>query len=85
MDDERSLERRTDDVVLLGLDGGDDLPHRPTAGGPDLGQDGVGDAARDVRGVRVVEVLVEYAVSWPSVSVKRRRRLRPRGSWTVAR
>jgi hypothetical protein len=59
LDDEGTFERSTDDVVLLGLDGGHDLPHRSTAGGTDLGQDGVRDAARDIRSVRVVEMLVE--------------------------
>ena len=53
------VERRTDDDVLLGLDGGDDLLHRAGAGGADLGQHRVGDARTGGVVVGVVELLVE--------------------------
>ena len=57
--DEHLVHRRPDDEVLLGLDRGDDLAHRAGALGADLGEHRVGDAAGDVGGVGVVEVLVE--------------------------
>ena len=53
------IERGTDDHVLLGLDGGDDLAHRAGAGGADLGQHRVGDARAGGLVVGVVELLVE--------------------------
>ena len=57
--DEHLVDRRPDHEVLLGLDRGDDLAHRAGALGADLGEHRVGDAAGDVGGVGVVEVLVE--------------------------
>ena len=57
--DQRLLQRRADDDVLLGLDRGDDLAHRTRPRGADLGQHRVGDAGGDVGRVGIVEVLVE--------------------------
>ena len=57
--DEHLVDRRPDHDVLLGLDRGDDLAHRAGPLGADLGEHRVGDAAGDVAGVGVVEVLVE--------------------------
>jgi hypothetical protein len=59
--DEALVERGTDDDVLLGLDGGDDLTHLAGAGGADLGQHRVGDAGAGGLVVGVVELLVEVA------------------------
>jgi hypothetical protein len=59
LDDQHLIDRRPDHHVLLRLDRRDDLAHRPGAFGADLGEHRVGDAARHVGGVRVVEVLVE--------------------------
>ena len=55
---EAGVERGPDDVVLLGLDRGDDLAHRPGAGGTHLGEHRVGDPARHRRALGIVEVLV---------------------------
>ena len=57
--DEHLVDRGADDEVLLGLDRRHDLPHRAGALGADLRQHRVGDAAGDVGGVGIVEVLVE--------------------------
>ena len=57
--DQRLVDRRTDDDVLLGLDRGDDLAHRTRPGGADLGQHRIRDAGGDVGRVGVVEMLVE--------------------------
>ena len=57
--DQRLVDRRPDHDILLGLDRRHDLAHRTRPGGADLGQHRIGDAARDVAGRRVVEVLVE--------------------------
>ncbi len=57
--DEDLIDRRADDDVLFGLDRRDDLAHLARAFGTDLGEHGVGDTARDLTLVRIVEVLVE--------------------------
>ena len=68
------------DLVLLGLDGGDDVAHRADAGALDLARRGSGAAAAGAAPVRVGEVLVlvggEPARSMPN----RRRRATPSGS-----
>ncbi len=67
--DQHLVDRRADDDVLLGLDRRHDLAHRPGAGGADLGEHRVGDAARHVGGVGVVEVLVEVGGQLAAVAV----------------
>ncbi len=59
LDDEHLVDRSADDQVLLGLDRRHDLTHGPGALGADLGEHRIGDAAGDIGGVGVVEVLVE--------------------------
>ena len=62
--DEARVERRADDDVLLGLDGGDDVAHRAGARALELGEQRVGDApvTRSVDRVGIVEDLVEQVV-----------------------
>ena len=46
LDDQCPIQRRSDDPVLLRLDRGHDLAHRPGSGPVDLGEQRVGDAGR---------------------------------------
>ena len=86
LDDEHLVDRGADDEVLLGLDRRDDLAHRPGALGADLGEHRVGDAAGDVGGVGIVEVLVEVGGDLAVArAVNRRRSETPSGSAPVAR
>ena len=57
--DEHLIDRRADHDVLFGLDRRHDLAHLAGAFGTDLGEHGIGDAARDLPLVRIVEMLVE--------------------------
>ena len=53
LDGEQLVERGTDDLVLLGLDGGDDVEHLAGAGPLELGQQRVAAAQPGGRGVVV--------------------------------
>ncbi len=57
--DQRLLHGCTDHDVLLGLDRGDDLAHRASSRGTDLGQHRVWNATRRSGRIRVVELLVQ--------------------------
>src|SRR5699024_3311900 len=57
--DQHLVDGGPDHDVLLGLDRRHDLAHRTGAGGADLGEHRVGDAAGHVLGVGIVEMLVE--------------------------
>ena len=59
LNDEHLVDRRPDHDVLLGLDRGHDLAHRASPCRADLGEHGVGDAARRVGRIGIIEVLVE--------------------------
>ena len=58
LDEEALVERRTDDLVLLGGDRGDDVGHLAGAAPLDLGEHRVGNAGGGDR-VGIVELLVE--------------------------
>ncbi len=56
VDDHDPFEGRADDAVLLGLDGGDDVPHAPGAGGVEGGHERALGADRGTGAVGAVEV-----------------------------
>ena len=57
--DQHLIERRTDHDVLLALDRRDDLAHLAGPFGADLGEHRIGDPARHLPFIGIVEVLVE--------------------------
>ena len=57
---EQLVERRADDLVLLGLDGGDDVEHLAGTGPLELGQEGI--AAPQPGGAGFVARIAEEVV-----------------------